>query len=84
MATDNEFQRERKKKQLKQNMVINDKVQSAPISWAEDHRKTINIAGIVAAVGVLLVVIVWLVAAKLWRVFLRKSVKRFFVGFPKV
>lgn len=67
MATDNEFQRERKKKQLKQNMVINDKVQSAPISWAEDHKKTINIAGIVAAVGVLLAVIVWLVAAKLWR-----------------
>ena len=47
MARDSEFQRERKKKQLRQSMVTNDKVRSAPVSWAEDHKRTVNIAGIV-------------------------------------
>ena len=42
MARDSEFQRERKKKQLRQSMVTNDKVRSAPVSWAEDHKRTIN------------------------------------------
>ena len=50
MARDSEFQRERKKKQLRQSMVTNDKVRSAPVSWAEDHRRTVNVAGIVVAV----------------------------------
>ena len=45
MARDSEFQRERKKKQLRQSMVTNDKVRSAPVSWAEDHRRTVNVAG---------------------------------------
>lgn len=53
MARDSEFQRERKKKQLRQSMVTNDKVRSAPVSWAEDHRRTVNVAGIVVAVLVL-------------------------------
>ena len=56
MARDSEFQRERKKKQLRQSMVTNDKVRSAPVSWAEDHRRTVNVAGIVVAVLVLAVV----------------------------
>ena len=50
MARDSEFQRERKKKQLRQSMVTNDKVRSAPVSWAEDHKRTVNIAGIVVVV----------------------------------
>ena len=50
MARDSEFQRERKKKQLRQSMVTNDKVRSAPVSWAEDHKRTIYVAGIVVAV----------------------------------
>ena len=32
MARDSEFQRERKKKQLRQSMVTNDKVRSAPVA----------------------------------------------------
>ena len=67
MARDSEFQRERKKNQLRQNMVTNDRVRSAPISWAEDHKKTVNITGIIIAAIVVLAAIVWLVAAKLWR-----------------
>ena len=57
MARDSEFQRERKKKQLRQSMVTNDKVRSAPVSWAEDHKRTVNIAGIVVVVLVLAVVL---------------------------
>lgn len=67
MARDSEFQRERKKSQLRQNMVTNDKVRSAPASWAEDHKKTVNITVIVIAAIAILAVIVWLVAARLWR-----------------
>ena len=67
MARDSEFQRERKKKQLRQSMVTNDKVRSAPVSWAEDHRRTVNVAGIVVAVLVLAVVLAWFVAERLWR-----------------
>lgn len=67
MARDSEFQRERKKKQLRQSMVTNDKVRSAPVSWAEDHKRTVNIAGIVVAVLVLAVVLAWFVAERLWR-----------------
>ena len=67
MARDSEFQRERKKKQLRQSMVTNDKVRSAPVSWAEDHKRTINVAGIVVAVLVLAVVLAWFVAERLWR-----------------
>lgn len=67
MARDSEFQRERKKNQLRKNMVTNDKVRSAPISWAEDHKKTVNITGIVIVAIAILAAIVWLVAAKLWR-----------------
>lgn len=67
MARDSEFQRERKKKQLRQSMVTNDKVRSAPVSWAEDHKRTVNIAGIVVVVLVLAVVLAWFVAERLWR-----------------
>ena len=67
MARDSEFQRERKKKQLRQSMVTNDKVRSAPVSWAEDHKRTVNVAGIVVAVLVLAVVLAWFVAERLWR-----------------
>ena len=67
MARNNDFQRERKKNQLRQNMVTNDKVRSAPISWAEDHKKTVNVTAIVIVVIAILAAIVWLVAAKLWR-----------------
>ena len=67
MARDSEFQRERKKKQLRQSMVTNDKVRSAPVSWAEDHKETVNVAGIVVAVLVLAVVLAWFVAERLWR-----------------
>ena len=67
MARDSEFQRERKKKQLRQSMVTNDKVRSAPVSWAEDHRRTVNVAGIVVVVLVLAVVLAWFVAERLWR-----------------
>ena len=65
MARDSEFQRERKKKQLRQSMVTNDKVRSAPVSWAEDHKRTVNVAGIVVAVLVLAVVLAWFVAERL-------------------
>ena len=67
MARNSDFQRERKKKQLRQNMVTNDKVRSAPVSWAEDHKKTVNVAAIVIVVTVVIAAIIWLVAAKLWR-----------------
>ena len=67
MARDSEFQRERKKKQLRQSMVTNDKVRSAPVSWAEDHKRTVNVAGIVVVVLVLAVVLAWFVAERLWR-----------------
>ena len=61
MARDSEFQRERKKKQLRQSMVTNDKVRSAPVSWAEDHRRTVNVAGIDVVVLVIAVVLAWFV-----------------------
>lgn len=67
MAGDGKFQWERKKNQLRQNMVTNDKVRSAPVNWAEDHKKTVNITVIVIAAIAILAVIVWLVAARLWR-----------------
>ncbi len=66
MASDSEFKRERKKNQLRQNMVTNDKVRSAPASWAEDHKKTVNITAMGIVIIVLLAAIAWLVAAKLW------------------
>ena len=64
MARNSNFQRERKKNQLRQNMVTNDKVRSAPVSWAEDHKKTVNITGIVIVAIAILAAIVWLVGGK--------------------
>lgn len=43
MANDNNLQRERKKNQLRQRMVTNDHVQSAPVSWISGHKKLVTI-----------------------------------------
>lgn len=48
-------------------MVTNDRVRSAPLGWAEDHKKAVKIAVIAAAVILVLAFLVWLTAEKLWR-----------------
>lgn len=67
MANNSDFLREKKKSQLKQNMVTNDRVRSAAVSWIEEHKKASEVMGIVGASAALIALIIWLIAGKLWR-----------------